>query len=374
MEQRIRREAAVLALLVLLAGTALAAPGLEKRVQSVTRAGRTVFCPTMDRSVPEGRNAIWCATFQAAWDALKEKVVGEPIRLSAEAPDSVAQALNADPVAANVLDPLCFFSDAGFGRDGVQERIRKGLRDKFGSEAPQPSFDGLEPDDVLAYAYLRASLPFRHAFEDLPSGMEFDGTTTSVRAWGTTGKRRADVKKKRMGQVRVLYDGVAEVDTLEGGKERRDFILELRPKKAGERILLARIGGHGSLENEWRTVTQLTKGRTAEAARSGSILQVPVIDFDLEHRYAQLEGARLANERWKAYTISKAAQDVAFRLDHTGAKIESSAEIRMKWKAALKPAPSFIFDRPFLVALQRDGAEKPYLLVRIANTDLMPKP
>ena len=36
---------------------------------------------TLDCPLPEHKNAIWCSTFQMAWDKLKQDIIGEPIQI-----------------------------------------------------------------------------------------------------------------------------------------------------------------------------------------------------------------------------------------------------------------------------------------------------
>ena len=63
-------------------------------VGSSTELERTVIVPTLEAAIPEGSNAIWCASFQLAWDRMKNDVVKAPIRLVQVQGDAVAQALN----------------------------------------------------------------------------------------------------------------------------------------------------------------------------------------------------------------------------------------------------------------------------------------
>src|SRR4051794_29008496 len=42
----------------------------------------TVIVPTLDTPLPDGTNVIWCASFQAAWDRLKNDAAGEPLQLT----------------------------------------------------------------------------------------------------------------------------------------------------------------------------------------------------------------------------------------------------------------------------------------------------
>ncbi|HZT82935.1 MAG TPA: hypothetical protein VFA26_22075 [Gemmataceae bacterium] len=43
------------------------------------RLERTVVLPTLDSPIPEGKSAIWCVSFQLAWNRLKDEVAREPM-------------------------------------------------------------------------------------------------------------------------------------------------------------------------------------------------------------------------------------------------------------------------------------------------------
>ena len=46
-----------------------------------TRLEQTQFVPTLDTPIQQGKNVIWCASFQAAWKKLQQDIAGEPIRI-----------------------------------------------------------------------------------------------------------------------------------------------------------------------------------------------------------------------------------------------------------------------------------------------------
>ena len=46
------------------------------------RLSRTVILPTLDSPIPKGKSAIWCASFQMAWNKLKSEVAKGPIQVS----------------------------------------------------------------------------------------------------------------------------------------------------------------------------------------------------------------------------------------------------------------------------------------------------
>jgi hypothetical protein len=61
-----------------------------------------------------------------------------------------------------------------------------------------------------------------------------------------------------------------------------------------------------------------------------------------------------------------AAQQTRFRLDERGAALESEAGA-----AAAIVDTNLVFDKPFLVMIQRTGASGPYFALWVANAELL---
>lgn len=81
---------------------------------------QTIVVPALDTPIPEGKNVIWCATFQMAWDRLKNDVIGEPVQI-ANAKD-VAERLNDAVVTDADLPDGSYYAAAGFTKDGIAEK------------------------------------------------------------------------------------------------------------------------------------------------------------------------------------------------------------------------------------------------------------
>src|SRR5262245_47301714 len=81
---------------------------------------QTVVVPTLDSSIPEGKSVIWCASFQLAWNRLKEDVVKGPVRLANAQP--LADLLNRADGSEDDLDRDSVYAAAGLAADGIVER------------------------------------------------------------------------------------------------------------------------------------------------------------------------------------------------------------------------------------------------------------
>lgn len=103
-------------------------------------AGRTDVVLTTDAPIREGRNVLWCATIQLAWDAAAD-AVGKDGRLEVgpPAPADVVAALNLRGFPHSDLDKASTLVVSGLVRDGVLERLAQAWKAKFPGEAPPRS-------------------------------------------------------------------------------------------------------------------------------------------------------------------------------------------------------------------------------------------
>lgn len=348
--------------------------GRPESTKPVREAGRTVFHahPSVKFDADK-ENAVWCASFPLAWDSLGRDVLKGPVDLGPPAPADLVKALNGDPFPQAALDPSSYVAMAGTKSSGILDRIAKEGREKFGRALPQMPVFLERPDDILAYAFLRKDLPFEHPFETVPAGVRFRGAGEPVPAFGIAAWESKIGIRDVLRQASVVWRSPLK-DGERYDPETESFILELVPKGGKDRILLARITPEPTLEGTWKRVAAAVGEGKREGLHEGAHLAVPRIHFDLEHRYAEFQGAPVRNKgAFEGWVVTDAMQSVLFRLDEAGALLESEAAIKAVGAAVESRPQRFVFDHPFLIALRQDGAERPYFLLWIANTDLMPK-
>ena len=68
--------------------------------------------------------------------------------------------------------------------------------------------------------------------------------------------------------------------------------------------------------------------------------------------------------------IVLAMQSIRFRLDENGAVLKSEAAVKVADKPLKKPR-QLIFDKPFLILLERHGAEQAYIALWVDNPELL---
>jgi hypothetical protein len=311
---------------------------------------------TADLGHPQerGRNLLWCATFQLAWDRARE-LVGEDLRLSGDPP--LARALNRTAVGREDVDEASCVAGAGFG-PAFLESLRSEVKLKFGDDPLLPA--ALPAEAMLAYGSLRKSLRFEPKLASRDRKLLF-GTGNDrvpVRSFGVWSEGSSyEEWSARAASVRVLHYG---------GKA--DFVVELLTSSSEDRLLVARRAAGATLES---TISgALAQGLASEDASLGNdeVLEVPAVNFDLTRAYGEINGRAIENTLLASLDL--ALQRIRFDLDEKGARLESEASFVVLSRGR-SPPRSFRCDGPFLVLLMRRSAQRPYLACWIEHPELL---
>jgi hypothetical protein len=305
----------------------------------------TVVTPHLECAITGGKNVLWCATFQVAWNELCDLLGGSVKAWGAE---EMVDALNKRAVTRADVDEASCVALAGYptgGPDDILDRITASMKEKFGPRiTPQflPKRRSLDRDTWVAYAFLLKELPFEWAFERLHGwGITFDGhrvETFGIHQLLT----RQENEAKAASQV-LVYDH----------RNSEDFIVELKTRSEADRLILARTQPSATLSETIRAVQQRMTASTPQQMREMSSLFIPVIDFDLVRQYREL------------FRLGVALQQIRFKLDETGALLKSEAMV------AKGDAQALWFDKPFLIMIQRTAAQTPYFALWVANAELL---
>jgi hypothetical protein len=309
----------------------------------------TQIVPTLDTPTEPGKNVVWCSSFALAWKQLQKNVTHGPVALAGNPP--AAERLNADPSAESDLPPGSVFADAGVAEDGLRERIRAGMAERFPG-CPVPEFD-VPAGGAVAFSHLEVSSKFKYPYFEYDEPQAFQsagGSTAKVKAFGIRSKeafRGGDVPKLR-GQVAVLYR--------QGEPDRpwkaTAYALDLNTTSGRDQIIVAVV------ERKPTLAEQLTDLNAKVAAHqhatehekhfsSNDTVLVPNIGFRITHHFRELE----------IDPLTAAWQMTQFRLNRSGAELTSEASM------AFSPTPThYHFDRPFLVVMKRRDRERPYFV------------
>ena len=366
---------------------------------------KTVVTPYLQYRIEPGVNVVWCATFQMAWDKLKE-IEGGDVKTS---PDNVTVSkLNRESIVADCLPRLGALSVAGLVRDGVLEDIQ--ARTERLAGAPQaislPPRGSLAQDAVIMYACLARSLHYAIPFKVLPS-RRFGGADGKVVYFGVDEyDPLLDSKKKQGSQIRVLWHRFTP-DA--GSIMRQEFAIELVTTEKDDRLILAKVSpastlretvnmvlrhvehpntkkaGEDGVALEEGELRELARAENPDPSRRDSVMQsvsgyccllfdedvrIPRIRIELSKRVDQLIGVNIVSQKEKLdrKPIIVAEQQIRFSLDETGANLESQALMALFGSRGIR---DFSFTSPFVLLLMRQGASTPYFAAWIGNSELL---
>jgi len=339
---------------------------------SSTELTRTAIVPTLDTPLANSGNAVWCATFQAAWNHARDDVIRDRLRIANAQP--VADRLNESPVTEVALPPGSFYAVAGRLEDGIAETIHQDMRRQFPGVL-LPTFDGAT--GFVAYAYLDKMVAFTNPFSDAQRSIQFSdsaGVTHSVAGFGLHEGTDWDLRKKQAAQVRVLFSQTD--DQNEDGVDRSKptaFALDLTADQAEQQVIVAVLprAEHltAALDDLAGRIEKSAPDQYSAKLQDIDLLAIPNVLFNVNHEFVELQGGDKIIENpgeFQGLFILKAGQSIRFRLDRSGATVTSEAQT---YPAAIPR--EFIVDRPFLIVIKRRSAEQPYFVAWIDNVELL---
>jgi hypothetical protein len=322
----------------------------------------TVIVPTLDTPIPEGKNAIWCASFQIAWNKLKTDVTKGPVLI--QGAEEIAERLNKSSVTEADLPEGSYYAAAGLVRDGIVERIQRAMAERF-PRWPVSNLPAGPEFGAVTHGYLEGEVRFETLFEELSQPISFRdsaGRTVKVSGFGIEEKTVAahrDFNLRR--QVKRL-----------AVKSQDEFALELLGSDPATRLIVVRVPNQRTLSDCWSAAERLIAER-AWNPTSGR-LSVPTLHWRILHRCSELEGRKRAflNPLLADSFLAIAIQDLRFRLDRSGASVQSEAMIAAEKKADASPI-ELEFNRPFLIVLKKRDAANPFFVMWVDNAELLQK-
>ncbi len=320
----------------------------------------TIITPHMGDNIKAGRNIVYCMSFQLAWDALKNDLIKEDIRMENE--PLLVRFLNKSVSSKNDVDKSSYIAMAGFGKDKIIEKIRKTFKAKFENSAPALDTK-IKPNDIIVYAYLYKNLKFAKKFEKIEDGINFNNSNRPVGAFGI--KKYSTAKKGLVSQIDILYY-----------KNDDNFIIRLKPKSTGDEIILAKVKPGNTFFNTIENVKTKISSVKPSGLENGDSLKIPKFNFDIGHEYKELMNKQLKLKKidFNGYIIAEAIQQIKFKLNEKGAVLKSAAKVLMMETALQEPkARNFIFDKPFLIYLKEKKSNYPYFAMWVENDELMEK-
>jgi hypothetical protein len=154
-----------------------------------------------------------------------------------------------------------------------------------------------------------------------------------------------------------------------------DFVIELRTKPAGDRLILAKVQPEKTLA-ETVTHVQRRAALASSPALASDLLIVPKLNFDITRSYTEMTGLRLiptAPGMADDLRLLDAEQNTRFQMDEKGVRLKSESHLSFGCSAEHAPPAvhRMIFDMPFLIMLSRTDAKHPYFALWVANPELL---
>lgn len=332
---------------------------------------QTEVVAALDSVLQSNKNLVYCATFQIVWNQLADEIIKSPISLEKNLP--IVQKLNQRRSGKDDISADYYLAMAGLGREGIVEKIQNSLREMFNRQAVF-GFRTIAPDDILTYAYLEKSIPFEVTFDVFDESLIFLDNVP-VQSFGV-----------------VKSDAAADQVQILDYSSNDDFVLRFcspifqkwkiqregkkyQPKITDD-IILAKVTPRLTLLETIEYVMERIRTSAYRESMLDSnvpeILQIPKIDLDILHQYAEFEGLSLANPDFQNYRILQALQAIKFNLDESGAKVSSEGFTHLSFGVS-EQERRFVFDKPFLVYFQEKQARYPYLAFWIGNSELLVK-
>jgi prepilin-type processing-associated H-X9-DG protein len=326
---------------------------------------RTAILPHTKGRITPGENYVYSATFQLAWDDLKEKLYG-PVDFE-RMPD-IADRLNDGTFRRTDVSSDSYVAMGGLVQEGIVAQIEQAMTQKFPTatlEPPKPPESSLD-DYILLYAYLQKSLPFAAPFDRLREPLVFHALNgdSRVASFG--------VKEFKDSPERPIERQVTVLDY----ENDDDFVLRLATKKNDE-IILAKVKPASTLDETLTAVLERIRGRSRSYRRRGielkESLRVPILAISVDRDYTELVHRPIRNAEWESRFIARASQRIRFILNERGARLESDAfigiDVGFHWEP---PKPRhFVFDKPFLLCIREGPDKEPYLVMWIENSEVM---
>lgn len=321
---------------------------------------RTTVTPVLEAVHAEGRNQVWCVTFQLAWDAMCGHIGAQKPTL-VDGPAYVAD-LNARTTGKDLVKEAWYVAVAGELNQGIGRQVREAMAARFPGVPvpvviPERGADG----DSVAFAYLRRELAFRTPFERYAEEFRFDGRPVHAFGLRAHGPRAAAMSQ-------VLVHTYAS---------KEDFTVELTTSSEEDRLIVVRLPKKATLLETVREAMKRAGAGTAKAMESQDELRVPCFNFDLFTEFPELRDRKFGPGSGIGDTFKKAIQVNQLKLDEHGVKLESYAKLEYSvlngdYTPPPPPPPKkLICDGPFLFLMAKKGAPLPYFALWVETSELL---
>lgn len=305
-------------------------------------------------------NHIWVGTFQLVWNEFAEKFTDNGRVEFIEGNTPLVEELNQKVFTKKDLSPEDYYMIVEETSPELKEKIKKEVYEKFNIDVTktleQMNFK-LTPSNTI-YTILVKNFSFKHSFQKLKSE-PFNNSTEKVKYFGIDKENNILAKEN----VEILFYN-----------SQNEFAIQLNTKE-NEQIILYKTEQNKTFPEYQQIIEENTKQYTGKRKmQEGEELKIPYIKVDTQMNYEELCNKEL--KRKQGGYIMAAIQNVRFSLDETGGSVISEGTMKDITKSeqkenSIKELREFYFDKDFVMFLKEADKEKPYLALKVNDTDIM---
>jgi len=300
-------------------------------------------------AIVPGQTIVWTAAFQAAWDALGDRLGGNGgIPLGSPVPPEDVRVLNLGRLAPGTIDSSLLTVVSGPASEETWTSIDRASGRARPPDAPLP-----DANDWVAFARLRASLAYEIPFEVHPMPFAWGDSPIAVRAYGFRADASGAAADRRRSQVRVHLNRGS-------GQPARSAVAVLRGRD-GSRLVLSARPPERTLAETWAEVAAFMAKTPADELNVTDSLTIPRVVLRASRSYDALVGAPI--EGVPGASLALARQDVTLRADERGADVDAEAVLVAYGAIPLEVS----FDGPFLLAMLAPESATPYAVAWIGS-------
>ncbi|XOV66942.1 MAG: hypothetical protein ACFHU9_15045 [Fluviicola sp.] len=307
----------------------------------------TAFAPTLESTIVEDQNLIYCTTTELLWRELIEYMGGIPkFILPNENTMALRKSMNdySDRISEDH-----WLAIVGETEDGIIDSITREMNRKFKNAA---LLDLPNENDIIGYSYLEKNVKFSAYLTRDVGAINFKGTL--VKAFGLEG----GFPNKYNERVKI-HDY----------QNKDDFILQLECKDSLDQIYLAKISPGATLSETYEKAISRVEKDSIRYLKKYDMLKIPFLQFDITENFID-SLPFVIEETTTDYHFVDLTQRIKFDLNEEGIKLHSNAAAIIDF-GEFEPATFYTFDQPFLVIMKRKGRQEPYFVYWVANAEHM---
>ena len=152
--------------------------------------------------------------------------------------------------------------------------------------------------------------------------------------------------------------------------DNNNFAIRLNTQN-NEDVILARLANTNSFDETYNKIIENSNIEKEHKFNNYDTLKIPYLNVNTEISYGELCNKELATNKNNISYITSAIQQVNFSLNNEGGDVTSRGIIQDITKSNNSINRNFDFTKSFYLFLKETDKEKPYLMLKVDNTDLM---